>query len=68
MTSTDEAAQLAAFEALTKSKTNKDRIARYKERAEVYLAAMSSPRPQVRALGAAGAPGPLKIWPLAMTR
>jgi ParB family chromosome partitioning protein len=45
----------AAFEALTKSKTNKDRIARYKERAEVYLAAMSSPRPQVRALGATGA-------------
>jgi ParB family chromosome partitioning protein len=45
----------AAFEALTKSKTNKDRIARYKERAEVYLAAMSSPRPQVRALGASGA-------------
>ena len=45
----------AAFEALTKSKTNKDRVARYKERAEVYLAAMSSPRPQVRALGANGA-------------
>lgn len=45
----------AAFEALVKSKTNKDRVARYKERAEVYLAAMSSPRPQVRALGADGA-------------
>jgi ParB family chromosome partitioning protein len=45
----------AAFEALTKSKTNKDRIARYKERAEVYLAAMNSPRPEVRALGAEGA-------------
>jgi ParB family chromosome partitioning protein len=45
----------AAFEALIKSKTNKDRVARYKDRAEVYLAAMSSPRPQVRALGADGA-------------
>jgi ParB family chromosome partitioning protein len=44
----------AAFEALTKSK-NKDRVARYKERSEVYLAAMSSPRPSVRALGADGA-------------
>lgn len=45
----------AAFEALVRSKTNKDRVARYKERAEVFLAAMSSPRPQVRALGAEGA-------------
>jgi ParB family chromosome partitioning protein len=45
----------AAFEALVKSKTNKDRSARYKDRAEVYLAAMSSPRPQVRSLGADGA-------------
>lgn len=45
----------AAFEALVKSKSNKDRVARYKDRAEVYLAAMSSPRPQVRALGAEGA-------------
>jgi ParB family chromosome partitioning protein len=45
----------AAFEALIRSKTNKDRAARYKERAEVYLAAMGSPRPQVRALGAEGA-------------
>lgn len=45
----------AAYEALTKSKHNKDRVERYKARAEVYLAAMSSPRPQVRALGAEGA-------------
>ncbi|NVB41371.1 HEAT repeat domain-containing protein [Pseudenhygromyxa sp. WMMC2535] len=45
----------AAFEALTKSKGNKDRVARYKPRGEVYLAAMGSPRPAVRALGAAGA-------------
>ena len=44
----------AAFEALTKSK-NKDRVARYKDRAEVYAAAMNSPRPSVRALGAEGA-------------
>jgi ParB family chromosome partitioning protein len=44
----------AAFEALTKSK-NKDRVARYKDRAEVYLAAMTSPRPIVRSLGAEGA-------------
>lgn len=46
---------VAAFEALTKSKANKDRVARYKERAEVYLAAMGSPRPKVRARGAHGA-------------
>ncbi len=45
----------AAFDALTKSKTNKDRVARYKERAEVYLGAMGSPRPAVRAEGAYGA-------------
>ncbi|PRQ05020.1 HEAT repeat protein [Enhygromyxa salina] len=45
----------AAFEALTKSRSNKERVARYKPRAEVYLAAMGSPRPQVRALGAHGA-------------
>jgi ParB family chromosome partitioning protein len=45
----------AAFEALIRSKTNMDRAARYKDRAEVYLAAMGSPRPQVRALGAEGA-------------
>ncbi|MFO7566540.1 MAG: HEAT repeat domain-containing protein [Enhygromyxa sp.] len=45
----------AAFEALTKSKADKHRVERYKGRAEVYLAAMSSPRPQVRALGAHGA-------------
>ncbi|WP_146657802.1 HEAT repeat domain-containing protein [Enhygromyxa salina] len=45
----------AAFEALTSSKSSKDRVARFKERAEVYLAAMDSPRPQVRALGAHGA-------------
>ncbi len=57
----------AAFEALTKSKKakaspsdkanpdNQDRITRYKDRAEVYLAAMNSPRPDVRALGAEGA-------------
>lgn len=45
----------AAFEALTTSKVGKDRVARYKDRAEVYLAAMDSPRPQVRALGAHGA-------------
>jgi len=45
----------AAFEALTGTKADKDRAARYKARAEVYLAAMGSPRPQVRALGAQGA-------------
>ncbi|MFV8755545.1 HEAT repeat domain-containing protein [Nannocystaceae bacterium ST9] len=50
----DNKVGIAAFEALTKSK-NKDRVARYKDRAEVYLAAMSSPRPDVRALGADGA-------------
>jgi ParB family chromosome partitioning protein len=45
----------AAFEALIRSKTNQDRAARYTDRAEVYPAAMGSPRPQVRALGAEGA-------------
>ena len=40
---------------LTKSKGNKDRTKRYKDRAEVYLAAMGSPRPAVRAQGAYGA-------------
>lgn len=45
----------AAFEALTKSKKAKDRVRKFKADAELYLAAMASPRPSVRALGAHGA-------------
>lgn len=45
----------AAYEGLVKSKKAKDRVSRYKNKAEVYLAAMGSPRPKVRALGANGA-------------
>lgn len=44
-----------AYKALVTSKANKDRVSRYKEKAEVYLAAMGSPRPSVRARGAKGA-------------
>ena len=45
----------AAYTALTKSKQNQARVDRFRARASLYQAAMSSPRPPIRALGAHGA-------------
>ena len=45
----------AAYNALTRSKKNKDRAKAWKKKSEVHLAALGSPRAKVRAAGCRGA-------------